>query len=75
MTMSEELKLRIAYEEAEEGGYLARVVGVPGAISEGETRAEARDAVLDALRELALSYVEEPDRVPDDVEVVGVRVG
>lgn len=64
MFMAEELKLRIAYEAAEEGGYVARVVGVPGAISEGETKAEAREAVLDALRELALSYIEESRALP-----------
>jgi predicted RNase H-like HicB family nuclease len=69
------MQLRIAYEEAEEGGYVARVVGVPGAISEGETREEAREAVLDALRELVLSYIDVPDPVAEGEETVNVQVG
>lgn len=67
--------LQIAFEAAEEGGYIARVVGVPGAISEGDTREEARENVLDALRELALSYLEDGEPGSTDVETVGLRVG
>ena len=52
--------MRIAYDEPDEAGWIvARVVEVPGAISQGKTRAEARDNVIDALR-LMLS--------PDDGE-------
>jgi predicted RNase H-like HicB family nuclease len=51
------------------------VVGVPGAISEGETKEEARENVLDALRELALSYLQEGEPASADVESVDVRVG
>lgn len=45
--------LTIIYEPAEEGGYTAFIPEVPGAISEGETIDEAREMVLDALRELS----------------------
>jgi predicted RNase H-like HicB family nuclease len=34
----------------EEGWIVARILEVPGAISQGRTREEARDNVLDALR-------------------------
>ncbi|RYG96763.1 MAG: type II toxin-antitoxin system HicB family antitoxin [Alphaproteobacteria bacterium] len=44
--------MTIVFEPAEEGGYTAYVAEVPGAISEGETIEEAREMVLDALREL-----------------------
>jgi predicted RNase H-like HicB family nuclease len=44
--------LTIVFEPAEEGGYTAYIPEIPGAVSEGETVAEARDMVLDALREL-----------------------
>lgn len=44
--------LTIVFEPAEEGGYTAYIPEVPGAISEGETVEEAREMVLDALREL-----------------------
>lgn len=57
--MSDELRMTIAYDGPDEAGWIvARVVEVPGAVSQGRTRAEARDNVLDALR-LMLS--------PDDV--------
>ncbi len=42
----------IVFEPAEEGGFTAYIPEVPGAVSEGETISEARDMVLDALREL-----------------------
>ncbi len=49
--MSDKLRLTIAYEEPDEEGWIvARVVEVPGAISQGRTRDEARDNVIDALR-------------------------
>ncbi len=42
----------IVFEPAEEGGYTAYIPEIPGAVSEGETVEEAREMVLDALREL-----------------------
>jgi predicted RNase H-like HicB family nuclease len=49
--VSENLRLTIAYEEPDEDGWIvARVVEVPGAISQGRTREEARENVIDALR-------------------------
>lgn len=49
--MSEQLRMTIAYEEPDEDGWIvARVVEVPGAISQGRTRREARENVIDALR-------------------------
>jgi len=49
--MSEKLRMTIAYDEPDEDGWIvARVVEVPGAISQGKTRREARDNVVDALR-------------------------
>jgi predicted RNase H-like HicB family nuclease len=51
VAMSEKLRLTIAYDEPDEEGWIvARVVEVPGAISQGRTREEARDNVIDALR-------------------------
>lgn len=47
-------QLTIIFEPAEEGGYTAFIPEVPGAVSEGETIDEAREMVLDALRELTL---------------------
>ena len=50
--MSEPLRLTIVYEDAGDGWVLARIPQVHGAVSQGETRQEARENVIDALREL-----------------------
>src|SRR6266581_4056155 len=53
--MSDKLRLTITYEEPDEEGWVvARVLEVPGAISQGRTREEARENVLDALRVMLL---------------------
>jgi predicted RNase H-like HicB family nuclease len=62
--MSDTLRLTITYDEPDEDGWIvARVVQVPGAISQGRTREDARENVIDALR-LMLA----PD---DDTDVAG----
>jgi len=49
--MSEHLRMTISYDEPDEDGWIvARVVEVPGALSQGRTREEARENVIDALR-------------------------
>ena len=49
--MSETLQLTITYDEPDEDGWIvARVIQVPGAMSQGRTREEARENVIDALR-------------------------
>ena len=49
--MSDTLQLTITYDEPDEDGWIvARVVQVPGAMSQGRTREEARENVIDALR-------------------------
>lgn len=46
----EQLDLTIVYEPEEEGWILASIPEVPGAMSQGRTREEARANVIDALR-------------------------
>lgn len=41
----------VTYEESE-GWWVAKIAEVPGAISQGRTKEEARENVLDALQEL-----------------------
>lgn len=48
--MNETLRLTVRFEDAGEGWILATIPEVPGAISQGRTRAEARENVIDALR-------------------------
>jgi predicted RNase H-like HicB family nuclease len=60
--MSEPLSLTIVYEDAGDGWVLARIPQVRGAISQGPTRAQARENVIDALRELlAVRFGDPPD--------------
>ena len=44
-----ELRLTVRYTEAGDGWVTAQVAEVPGAISQGKTREEARANVIDAL--------------------------
>ena len=49
--MSDKLRLTIAFDEPDEDGWIvARIIEVPGAMSQGRTREEARENVIDALR-------------------------
>jgi predicted RNase H-like HicB family nuclease len=47
--MSESLRLTIVYEDGGDGWVVASIPEVPGALSQGHTRQEARENVIDAL--------------------------
>ncbi len=66
--MSEPLQLTIVYEDAGEGWVLARIPQVRGAISQGQTRTEARANVIDALRELLAVRFGTPPEVPEPTD-------
>ena len=59
--MSETLRFTIRYSDGGDGWVMAEIQEVPGAISQGRTREEARENVTDALR---LMLAPEPDRTP-----------
>jgi predicted RNase H-like HicB family nuclease len=44
------MKLTAIFEPAKEGGFTCFVEEIPAAISQGETLAEAKDNLLDALK-------------------------
>jgi predicted RNase H-like HicB family nuclease len=46
----ERLDLTIVYESGEDGWILASIPEVPGVLTQGRTRDEARENVIDALR-------------------------
>ena len=49
--MAASLDFTIAFEPPDEDGWIvARVLEVPGAVSQGNTREEARENVVDALQ-------------------------
>jgi predicted RNase H-like HicB family nuclease len=59
--MSETLHMTIAYDEPDEEGWIvARVLEVPGALSQGRTREEARENVIDALRLMLATDDDDP---------------
>ena len=74
--MSESLQLTVVYEDAGEGWVMAYVPEVPGAISQERTRDEAREAVVEAIRdvlELPLRR-DAPDTSPTDSETLSLTV-
>jgi predicted RNase H-like HicB family nuclease len=66
-----ELTLHVRYTDEGDGWITAEVVEVPGALSQGRTRAEARENAIDALRELLSSYDDETE----DADALLVTVG
>ncbi len=48
--VSEQLDLMIVYESGEDGWILASIPEVPGVFTQGRTREEARENIIDALR-------------------------
>ena len=67
------LGLHVRYSDEGDGWITAEVVEVPGAVSQGRTRAEARENVVDALRELLSSY--DDDDESEDADTLPVTVG
>jgi predicted RNase H-like HicB family nuclease len=66
------------FEEAEEGGYVAFVEELPGAISQGETVDEAREnlkeavaLILEVNRERALQGVDEGHVIREQLVIGG----
>lgn len=57
---SDPLRLTVVYERAEHGWTTASIPAIPATISTGRNRREARENVLDALREMLASPVEVP---------------
>jgi predicted RNase H-like HicB family nuclease len=59
------LDLTILYEDGDDGWIVASIPAVPGVLSQGRTREEARENVLDAL---ALMLSPEPVEAGDERE-------
>lgn len=72
LEMSDALRFTIRYSDGGEGWIMAQVEEVPGAISQGRTRAEARENVIDALRLMLTpepGQPVDPDREPLDLPI------
>ena len=72
IAMSDALRFTVRYSNGGEGWIMAQVEEVPGAISQGRTRPEARENVIDALR---LMLKPEPgDTADPDREPLGLQL-
>ena len=65
------MQYTIVLEVAEEGGYTARCLELPTAISEGDTKEEALENIKEAI-ELVLEVTEEQARVFGEIAKVDV---
>jgi hypothetical protein len=64
----------IACLRAEQSSTTATIPAVPGTISAGRSRCEARDNVLDALRVMLATPPDTPTTTRDNVEQVKIRL-
>jgi predicted RNase H-like HicB family nuclease len=67
------MKLKVFLEPSEEGGYTAFVPGLPGCISEGESKEEALRNIREAI-DLYLEPVEDDLTPRADAELVDLVV-
>jgi predicted RNase H-like HicB family nuclease len=70
-----DIEFSVVYEDIENGWVMATIPEVPGAMSQGRTREEARDNVRDALRELLFHRANtDPDVGSTDGEPLRVTI-
>lgn len=68
------IQLSIIYESVENGWTQARIAELPSVITAARTRAEAKDLVLDALREYLLSLTEDEQDSEGEREPVALTI-
>jgi predicted RNase H-like HicB family nuclease len=69
--VSDALQLTICFEPGEDGWIIASIPEVPGVLSQGRSREEARANVIDAL---CLMLTPEPDPPPYDSEPLQLTI-
>jgi antitoxin HicB len=68
-TTMPEYRYTVLFEPAEEGGYVVTVPALPGLVTEGDTRPEAREMAKDAIRGYLESLLKDGRTIPADVKV------
>ena len=63
------MRIRVILEPSEDGGYTALVPALPGCISEGDTRAQALDNIVEAIK-LYLEPVGDDRKYSPDAEII-----
>jgi predicted RNase H-like HicB family nuclease len=70
-----EFNLTAIYEEAEEGGYIGYIAELPGANTQGESMAEVRENLLEAVQLiLEANRMESERRLAKDAKVTRERL-
>jgi predicted RNase H-like HicB family nuclease len=73
--MPESVQLTIAYDEPDKNGWIvACVLQVPGALSQGRTREEARANVIDALRLMLTPDDDQRDSISGSSEPLDLQL-
>ena len=67
------MKLKIVLEKSDEGGYTVYVPGLPGCISEGDTKEEALDNIKEAI-ELYLEPVDDDLPLSPEAEITEIAI-
>ena len=64
------LRFTVVFEQAEEGGFIARVPALPGCVTQGETLEEAERMVRDAIKGYCASLRKHSQPTPRDLREV-----
>ena len=67
------MKLKVVFEPSEEGGFTVYVPGLPGCISEGDTREKALKNIKEAI-ELYLEPVEDDITCKPGAEIMEIAL-
>ncbi|MCU0414491.1 MAG: type II toxin-antitoxin system HicB family antitoxin [Ignavibacteriaceae bacterium] len=67
------MKVKVALEKSDEGGYTVYVPSLPGCISEGDTIEEAVDNIIEAI-ELYLEPIEDDTIALNDVIIKEINL-
>ena len=68
------MRFRIVIEQDEDGIFVARCPALPGCISQGKTRAEARQNIEDAMVGYIASLKKHKEPIPSSIEEEIVEV-
>lgn len=66
---AKEYSYTVLFEPAEEGGYVVTCPALPGLVTEGDTREEARERARDAIRGYLESLRKDGLPIPSDKEI------
>jgi predicted RNase H-like HicB family nuclease len=69
------MKFRVLIEQDEDGAFVATCPSLPGCVSQGRTRAEARANIQDAVTGYLASLEKHGEPIPPPIEEEVVEVG